>query len=222
MKPYTIQKAGVLRGFSLKGPGNNVQNGIRSGTVIGAMFEDLVINDFRGPNSTAILFENLMAQLPTWTERTVIRDIHIGFPHVGNTTAMAFVMNGGGNSFGYTDISDVWLNVEKGQVGVKWGRGTCTYNSTLNFHSNISASGSDSFVIDGIIGNSELHLTGEAGCAKDLVHVGPEGQVQAEGIVAINCASALTKGNYVRTDLGRQPTLGCISAAAHLCTADQW
>jgi hypothetical protein len=201
MKPYTIQKAGLLRGFTLKGPGNNVQNGIRSGTVIGATFEDLVLNNFRGPNSTAILFENLMAQLPTWTERTVIRDVHIGIPHIGNTTAMAFVMNGGGNSFGYTDISDVWLNVEKGQAGVRWGKGTYTYNSTLNFHANISGLGTDSFVIDGIIRNTQLHLTGEGGCAKDLVHVGPEGQVQAEGIVAVNCGSALTKGNYVRTDL---------------------
>jgi hypothetical protein len=202
MKPYTIQKAGLLRGFTLKGPGNNVQNGIRSGTVIAATFEDLVINNFRGPNSTAILFENLMApNLPTWTERTVIRDIHIGIPHIGNTTAMAFVMNGGGNSFGYTYISDVWLNVEKGQVGVRWGKGTYTYNSTLNFHANISGLGTDSFVIDGIIRNTQLHLTGEAGCAKDLVHVGPEGQVQAEGIVAVNCGSELTKGNYVRTDL---------------------
>ena len=203
MQPYTIQKAGILRGFTLKGPGNNVQNGIRSGTVIGATFEDLVINNFRGPNSTAILFENLMApNLPTWTERTVIRDVHIGLPnHTSNATGMAFVMNGGGNSFGYTYISDVWLNVEKGQVGVRWGKGTYTYNSTLNFHANISGLGTDSFVIDGIIRNSQLHLTGEAGCAKDLVHVGPEGQVQAEGIVAINCGSALTKGNYVRTDL---------------------
>jgi len=201
MQPYTIQKAGILKGFTLKGPGANVQNGIRSGTVIAATFEDLVINNFRGPNSTAILFENLMAQLPTWTERTVIRDVHIGIPHIGNTTAMAFMINGGGNSFGYTDISDVWLNVEKGQVGVRWGRGTYTYNSTLNFHANISALGTDSFVIDGIIRNTQLHITGEAGCAKDLVHVGPEGQVQAEGIVAVNCGSELTKGNYVRTDL---------------------
>jgi hypothetical protein len=201
MKPYTIQKAGLLRGFTLKGPGNNVQNGIRSGTVIAATFEDLVINNFRGPNSTAILFENLMAQLPAWTERTVIRDVHIGIPHIGNTTAMAFVMNGGGNSFGYTDLSDVWLNVEKGQVGVRWGKGTYTYNSTLNFHANISGSGTDSFVIDGIIRNTQLHITGEAACTKDLVHVGPEGQVQAEGIVAVNCGSELTKGNFVRTDL---------------------
>jgi hypothetical protein len=201
MQPYTIQKAGILKGFTLRGPGNNVQNGIRSGTVIGATFEDLVINNFRGPNSTAILFENLMAQLPTWTERTVIRDVHIGIPHIGNTTAIAFMINGGGNSFGYTDISDVWLNVEKGQVGVRWGKGTYTYNSTLNFHANISALGTDSFVIDGVIRNSQLHLTGEAGCAKDLVHVGPEGQVQAEGFVAVNCASELTWGNYVRTDL---------------------
>lgn len=203
MQPYTTQKAGALKGFTLKGPGNNVQNGVRSGTVIGATFEDIVINNFRGPNSTAILFENLMSpNLPTWTERTIVRDVHLGLPnHTGNTTGMAFIMNGGGNSFGYTFISDVWLNVEKGQVAVRWAKGTYTYNSTLNFHANISAFGTDSFVIDGIIRNSQLHLTGEAGCAKDLVHVGNEGQVQAEGIVAINCASELTKGNYVRTDL---------------------
>jgi hypothetical protein len=202
MQPYTIQKAGILRGFTLKGPGANVQNGIRSGTVIAATFEDLVINNFRGPNSTAILFENLMApNLPTWTERTIVRDVHIGIPHLGNTTAMAFMINGGGNSFGYTDISDVWLNVEKGQIGVKWGKGTYTYNSKLNFHANISAVGSDSFVIDGIIRNSQLLLTGEAGCAKDLVHVGIEGEVQAQGFVAVNCASDLTHGQYVRTDL---------------------
>ena len=202
MQPYTIQKAGILRGFTLKGPGTSVQNGIRSGTVIAATFEDLVINNFRGPNSTAILFENLMApKLPTWTERTIVRDVHIGIPHIGNTTAIAFMINGGGNSFGYTDISDVWLNVEKGQVGVKWGKGTYTYNSKLNFHANIHALGTDTFLIDGIIRNSQLFLTGEAGCAKDLVHVGIEGEVQAEGFVAVNCASDLTHGQYVRTDL---------------------
>jgi len=202
MWPYTIQKAGILKGFTLKGPGTVVGNGIHSGSVIGATFEDLVINNFRGPNSTAILFENTKQQLETWTERTVIRDVHIGLPtHTGNTVGVAFMMNGGGNSFGYTDIADVWMNVEKGQIGVKWGKGTYTYNSKLYFHANISALGTDSFVIDGIIRNSSLFLTGEAGCAKDLVHVGLEGQVQAQGFVAVNCASELTHGNYVRTDL---------------------
>jgi len=202
MRPYTIQKAGVLKGFTLKGPGTAAGNGVRSGTVIAATFEGLVINNFRGPNSTAILLENTMAQLATWTERTVIRDVHIGLPtHTGNTVGIAFVINGGGNSFGYTDISDVWMNVEKGQTGVKWGKGTYTYNSKLNIHANISAIGTDSFVIDGIIRNSLLVITGEAGCAKDLVHVGPEGEVQGQGFVAVNCASDLTHGNYVRTDL---------------------
>ena len=201
MRPYTIQKAGILKGFTLKGPGTVVGNGIRSGTIIAATFEDLVINNFRGPNSVAILLENTMQQLATWTERTIVRDVHIGIPHIGNTVAMAFMINGGGSSFGYADISDVWLNVEKGQVGVKWGKGTYTYNSKLNFHANISALGTDSFVIDGTIRNSLLFLTGEAGCAKDLVHVGLEGEVQAQGLVAVNCASDLTHGQYVRTDL---------------------
>lgn len=201
MWPYTIQKAGTLKGFTLKGPGTEVGNGLHSGSIIGATFEDLVINNFRGSNSAAILFENTMQQLATWTERTVIRDVHIGIPHLGNTVAVAFMINGGGNSFGYTDISDVWLNVEKRQVGVKWGKGTYTYNSTLNFHANISALGTDSFVIDGIIRNSSLFLTGEAGCAKDLVHIGPEGELQGQGLVAVNCASELTRGQYVRTDL---------------------
>jgi hypothetical protein len=201
MHPYTIQKAGTLKGFTLKGPGTEGGHGIRSGTVIGATFEDLVINNFRGSNSAAILMENRMEQLATWTERTVIRDVHIGIPHIGNTTALVFTINGGGNSFGYTDISDLWLNVEKGQVGVKWEKGTYTYNSKLFFHANISSLGTDAFVIDGIIRNSLLFLTGEAGCAKDLVHVGLEGEVQGQGFVAVNCASALTHGQYVRTDL---------------------
>ena len=201
MHPYTIQKAGTLKGLTLKGPGKNVGNAIRSGTVIAATFEDLVINNFLGPNSVAILLENTRGDLATWTERTVIRDVHIGIPHIGNTIAMAFLINGGGNSFGYEDISDVWLNVEKGQIGVKWGKGTYTYNSKLNFHANISAIGTDSFVIDGVIRNSLLFLTGEAGCAKDFVHVGAEGEVQGQGFVAVNCASDLTHGYYVKTDL---------------------
>jgi hypothetical protein len=201
MWPYAIQKAGTLKGFLLKGPGSEVADGIHSGSIIGATLEDLAINNFRGPNSTAILFENTKQQLATWTERTVIRDVYIGYPGTGNTVGVAFTINGGSNSFGYTDISDVWMNVQKGQIGVKWAKGTYTYNSKLYFHANISAIGTDSFVIDGIIRNSLLFLTGEAGCAKDLVHVGQEGQVQAEGFVAVNCASELTHGNYVRTDL---------------------
>jgi hypothetical protein len=202
MWPYDITKAGTLKGFTLKGPGAGVGDGVHSGSIIGATFEDLVINNFRGPNSVAILFENTMQQLATWTERTVIRDVHIGLPsHTGNTVGVAFTINGGGNSFGYTDISDVWMNVEKGQIGVEWGKGTYTYNSKLYFHANISALGTDSFVIDGIIRNSLLFITGEAGCAKDLVHVGLEGEVQGQGFVAVNCASELTHGNYVRTDL---------------------
>lgn len=201
MQPFSIQKAGTVKGFTLKGSGQSAGNGIRSGTVVGATLEDLVINNFRGRDSAGILFENLKVQLPAWTERTVIRDVHIGIPHIGNTTAMAFMIHDGGNSFGYNDISDVWLNVEKGQSGVRWGKGTYTYNSRLNFHANISALGTDSFVIDGTIRNSLLFLTGEAGCAKDLVHVGLEGEVQAEGFVAVNCGSELTHGQFVRTDL---------------------
>jgi hypothetical protein len=209
MQPYTIQKAGTLKGITLKGPGSEVGNGIRSGTIVGATFEDLVINNFRGPHSAAILLENIKATVSEnasatmqgWTERTVIRDVHIGIPHLGNTVAVAFMNNGGTNSFGYTDISDVWMGVEKGQIGVQWGRGTYTYNSKLNFHANISALGTNTFVIDGIIRNSLLFLTGESGCAKDLVHVGPEGEVQGQGFVAVNCASELTHGQYVRTDL---------------------
>jgi len=92
-----------------------------------------------------------MQRFATWTERTIIRDIYLGMPHLGNTVGMAFVMNGGTASFGYTDIADVWMNIEKGQVGVKWSKGTYTYNSKLYFHANISALGTDSFVIDGII-----------------------------------------------------------------------
>ena len=209
MQPYTIQKAGTLKGITLKGPGSEGENGIRSGTIVGATFEDLVINNFHGPHSTAILLENIKATVSEntgatmqgWTERTVIRDVHIGIPHFGNTVAVAFMNNGGTNSFGYTDISDVWLGIEKGQIGVQWGRGTYTYNSKLNFHANISALGTNSFVIDGVIRNSLLFLTGEAGCAKDLVHVGVEGEVQSQGFVAVNCVSELTRGQYVRTDL---------------------
>lgn len=209
MQPYSIAKAGTLKGFMLKGPGTDVGNGIRSGTIVGATFEDLVINNFRGPHSAAILLENTRATVSDkasdtmqgWTERTVIRDVHIGIPRLGNAVGLAFLNNGGTNSFGYTDISDLWMGVEKGQIGVQWGQGTYTYNSKLNFHANISGPGTNAFVINGIIRNSWLLLTGEAGCAKDLVHVGPEGEVQGEGFVAVNCGSALTRGNYVRTDL---------------------
>ncbi|MBS1851098.1 MAG: hypothetical protein JST79_09325 [Acidobacteria bacterium] len=209
MQPYTIQKAGTLKGLTLKGPGAGAGNGIRSGTLVGATFEDIVINNFRGPNSNAILLENIRAAtspdgrdtMPGWTERTIMRDVHIGIPHLGNTTGLAFLVNGGTNSFGYTDIADVWLNVEKGQAGVKWGPGTYTYNSKLNFHANISALGSDAFQVQGIIRNSLFFLTGEAGCAKDLVHIGPQGEVQGQGFIAVNCASKLTHGQYVRTDL---------------------
>ena len=34
MQPYTIQKAGTLKGFTLKGPGTAGGNGIHSGTII--------------------------------------------------------------------------------------------------------------------------------------------------------------------------------------------
>jgi hypothetical protein len=210
MLPYTIKKAGTLKGFTLKGPGTAVGNGIRSGSLIGATFEDLMINNFRGPNSAAILLENIKTtadpkvgnNFQAWTERTVMRDVHIGFPHIGNTTAIAFASHGGTNSFGYTDIADVWLNVEDGQVGVNWDSGTYTYNSKLNFHANISGSGSNAFVIGGVIRNSLLYLNGEAHCAKDLIHVVGAGEVQAQGLIAVNCASKLTtQGRYARTDL---------------------
>ena len=207
MEPFSIQKAGVLSGFTLKGPGEKVGNGIRSGTVVGATFEDLVINNFRGPKSAAILFENtrsggMVNGMAAWTERTVMRDVHLGIPHIGNSVALAFVVNGGTPSFGYTDISDVWMNVEKGQTGVKWGKNSYTYNSKLIFHANISAIGDDSFVILGIIRNSVLILTGEAGCAKNLVHLGPEAEVQAQGFISVNCGTVnSTRGYYERTDL---------------------
>jgi len=209
MMPFTIQKAGTLKGFTLKGPGESSGNGIHSGSLVGATFEDVVINNFRGPHVAGILLENAKQPvgesgsetMRAWTERTVMRDVHIGIPHLGNSTALAFVYNGGTSSFGYTDIADVWMNVEKGQMGVTWGKGTYTYNSKLIFHANISSYGSNSFVVEGVIRTSLFFLTGEAGCAKDLVHVTQDGEVQGQGFVAVNCASPLTKGQYVRTDL---------------------
>lgn len=209
MIPFSIQKAGTLKGFTLKGPGESSENGIHSGSLVGATFEDVVINNFRGPHAAGILLENTKQPvgesggetMRAWTERTVMRDVHIGIPHLGNSTALAFVYNGGTSSFGYTDIADVWMNVEKGQAGVTWGRGTYTYNSKLIFHANISSYGSNSFVVEGVIRTSLFFLTGEAGCAKDLLHVTQNGEVQGQGFVAVNCASALTNGQYVRTDL---------------------
>lgn len=122
MNPFTATKAGTLKGLTFACT-SSATNCIHSGTVQGSTWEDLVIFGATKANAAGILLENAApGGFPSWTERTYMHNVHLGVSGTGNTIGLDFRVNGGTDSFGYSDLS-FWLNVEAGQIGISRKQG---------------------------------------------------------------------------------------------------
>ncbi|HLJ88723.1 MAG TPA: hypothetical protein VKZ53_18030, partial [Candidatus Angelobacter sp.] len=102
MAPFTTEQAGRISGFTIGGT-SGAQNGIHSGSIVGAQFDDLHVTGFTGTRSAGILLENANTEgsgqsFPCcWTERNLFTRVHVD----NNSIGLRMAINGGTNSFGY-------------------------------------------------------------------------------------------------------------------------
>ncbi|MGA6984128.1 MAG: hypothetical protein WCC95_14280 [Candidatus Sulfotelmatobacter sp.] len=197
MNPFTIAKAGTLRGFSLVGT-SSAQNCIHSGSLQGSTWDDLMIAGCTGANANGILLENaciggvalgrVCSGFSAWTERTYMHNIHLGQAPAGtpgNTNDIHMLVHGGTYSFGYSDV-DVWFNIEANQTGMLVDTRAQPYHSNINIKANVDANPSSVLTVAGNMWGGTLTMFGEAGGGSaNLIHVTSTGMVNDNGTAQI-------------------------------------
>jgi len=194
MNPFTLNKAGTLRGFTLIGTSSTV-NLIHTGTIVGSTLDDLVVSGATGAAGTGILFENANLTSQGWTERVFMRNVHVGASGVGNTTDVALNVKGGMTSFGYNEF-DFWQNVEAGQTGFSLCVTCYLYNGDLKIKGNIDSTNSTtSYVtLNGRATTENLVITGESvtGSHTNAILVGSSAIVGATGYITVLASDETT------------------------------
>lgn len=188
MNPFSIKKAGTLKGCSIVGT-SAAQNCVHSGSLEGSTWEDLTISGCTGASANGILLENaLLGGIQGYTERTYMKNVHVGYsaqPSVipGNATGMAFKVNGGTNSFGYGEY-EVWLNVESGQTGILIDTSALVYHNVWNIQGNIDQVPSSALTVKGFSDQSVGAILMESvnGDHTNTIHVTSVGVFNNPGI----------------------------------------
>lgn len=157
--PFTVQQAGNFRGFALNGTGTASGSGIHMGEVIGAHFEDIMLNGFTGTNGSAMWMDN--ADANTWTERNTF----VGIALTNSTKLLRFSVEAGNPSMGYNRFLDLRINVGGGAyTGFSLENTAQLYNTTIRATINNSPATSNTADFN-LAGTSEfqgeLHLFGE-------------------------------------------------------------
>ncbi|HEY1660291.1 MAG TPA: hypothetical protein VGG14_18200 [Candidatus Sulfotelmatobacter sp.] len=186
MKPFTVQKAGALRGLSIVGT-SAAKNCVHSGSLQGSTWEDVTVSGCTGKGSTGILLENArIGRARAWTERTYMHNVHLGYTSEGgipgNTNGLVFRVNGGTFSFGYSDF-DVWFNVESNQIGTLVDTSAQLYHSNISLKGNMDRGPASMLTVRGDLFESTLNMFAETnlGSSPDAIHVTSKGHVNVQG-----------------------------------------
>jgi len=122
MDPFIIAPAGRIGGFTLIGQGSSHSNavGLHIGDIIGGMFFNLHIDNFRGANSAGFWIDNVNG----WFERNILRDIELGIHgpgsiQNGNTKDLRITNSGGpaNNSFSRNTLVNINMTLLTGDTG---------------------------------------------------------------------------------------------------------
>ena len=203
MNPFTVLKAGALRGLSVVCT-SAAANCIHSGTLQGSTWDDVMVGGATGAGASCILLENVSGG---WTERTFMHNVHIGITPSGQpgcTNELNLAVNGGTNSFGYSDF-DVFFNVEANQIGMNVGSSALLYHSNITLKGNLDASPASFLTVSGTLYNASLHVMAEAehgGSFPNAVHVTSSGQLEGQGSIQISGGGAAGNTYPVQADSG--------------------
>lgn len=195
MSPFTTQKAGTLKGFTLTGTASAV-NGIHSGSLQASNWEDIVVYGFTntsGSSGRGILLQNLTG---TWTERTMMRGVQIGAAGVGNTVGIELRGITSWPSFARSDLN-LTLNVEANQTGFLDGALADIYNSNIILSGNIDAEPASFATVNYLTYQSKFNVLAEtvAGTHTNDIHIGSAGCLNVTGNVSMIAPDApLTNG----------------------------
>lgn len=153
---------GEIRGFTLEAGGDASENiGVHQVDTIGYKYDEVAIEHFgvglELDNEPSSFCDNCAAE---FNERTTIGKISLFLNRVG------ILLKVGGsavNSFGYTRISDVHLQVPAGGVGLEAATGAVLYNSYLGLRANAAVPSTLVWVTGGaVVVNVFCDIAGEA------------------------------------------------------------
>jgi hypothetical protein len=161
MSPFTVQKAGIYRGFSILGSGAANQSLIHAGEMVGALFEDIDLANATGKGASCLWLDNNHAT--TWTERNTFVSMR-----VANCPALVnFSIESGNPSFAANKFLDLQMNLDgnPGYTGFDLGSGVQYYSAVVQATVN-SASAASVVALAGTAQfQGEMRLNGEGSTA---------------------------------------------------------
>jgi hypothetical protein len=132
--PMSIEQAGRFVGFMIQGNTNTSAVGMHLREITGAHLDDVVIADFSGASAVGLWLENTTH----WTERTLLTRVHLDYNKVG----LKFSVSGtGADSFAFTRILDLRLNVGAAQIGLLAATNAHVYCPTITLTANVHDAG---------------------------------------------------------------------------------
>src|SRR2546426_43519 len=143
--PFTVARAGKLKGFSLLGQSENANAiGLHIGDLIGGALDDIRIAGFTGSNAIGLMLENVNG----WYERNNWERVDLDDNTVGMKISYSRPAT---NSFGYNRL-DVRLNIFANQTGILASKGSL-YHSSLQVIANTHVSSSTVLSLQGRTGS---------------------------------------------------------------------
>ncbi len=224
MNPFTTAKAGALRGLSVVGT-SAATNCVHSGSLEGSTWDDVTVSGctgttaYSGTGSNGILLENAciggtvlgskcIGGTQAYTERTHIHNVHVGYSGQsygvpGNTNGLHLLVNGGTNSFGYSEV-DIWFNVEAAQIGLLVDTSAQLYHSDVALKGNMQTGAGSFLTVAGQLTHSRLNIMAEASYAPqpDAIHVTATGVVYAQGSAQVFATTSAGGTAIPRIDPG--------------------
>jgi hypothetical protein len=135
---FSVDFAGRLGGFTIKGTATAGQTLIEYGDVIGLHLFDLQCLNATGTGSVGLWGRNFNY----WTERTFIDQVYCGNNKINHRITGGLALGGPGtNSFGYSHYLSLNLNAYAGQIGWQLDSNTYFYNCDVSVICNVESSG---------------------------------------------------------------------------------
>ncbi|HYH48872.1 MAG TPA: hypothetical protein VEG38_04920 [Acidimicrobiia bacterium] len=164
--PITVVQGPKFGGFTVQGDPSLPTGtaGIKTGDIIGAEWDDIVIQGFAGLGSTGLWIDNINL----FTERNVFGRVWLN----NNKESLRLSHTGGDeqptNSFGYNRFLDLRINVWDGQTAIVAEDDINLYSSILNLVCNVDGAGTvydirDSASFNGVVFGSGAEQTGGTG-----------------------------------------------------------
>jgi hypothetical protein len=194
---FSISQGGSVGGFTMNGNGTSRQIGMEAGGVVGEVLDDIVLSNFSGSDSIALLFNN-SATGNGWMERTTTRKLRLE----NDTIGWAFqynTSNPSAGSFGYSNLEAQCNGTNNGQACIVMRSGSL-YHSRIVIFGNVGTGGTLISVPGAVSGADEMY--------SNVYNIFAEGTG-----TGLNVGSGGTFTGYGTVDLGGMTVTNANSAS---------